>query len=71
MEHRATPRHDLIIPFLRMWVGPMDYTPGAMLNAQRESFRVNAVEPMSRGTLHHWRYRGESPRQMHSPDQVP
>ena len=50
---RATPRHDLIIPFLRMWVGPMDYTPGAMLNAQRESFRVNAVEPMSQGTRVH------------------
>lgn len=50
---RATPRHDLIIPFLRMWVGPMDYTPGAMLNAQKESFRINAVEPMSQGTRVH------------------
>ncbi len=50
---RATPRHDLIIPFLRMWVGPMDYTPGAMLNAQKESFRINAVEPMSQGTRAH------------------
>lgn len=50
---RATPRHDLIIPFLRMWAGPMDYTPGAMLNAQKESFRINAVEPMSQGTRVH------------------
>ena len=50
---RATPRHDLINPFLRKRVGPMDYTPGAMLNAQRESFRVNAVEPMSQGTRVH------------------
>ena len=52
-SERATPHHDLIIPFLRMWVGPMDYTPGAMLNAQPESFRVSHVEPMSQGTRAH------------------
>ena len=52
-SERATPRHDLIIPFLRMWVGPMDYTPGAMLNAQPESFRISHVEPMSQGTRAH------------------
>ena len=50
---RATPRHDLIIPFLRMWAGPMDYTPGAMLNSQPEWFRINNLEPMSQGTRVH------------------
>lgn len=52
-SERATPKHDLIIPFLRMWAGPMDYTPGAMLNAQPFSFRINNVEPMSQGTRVH------------------
>ena len=39
--------HDVIIPYLRMWVGPMDYTPGAMLNAHPETFYENQHEPMS------------------------
>ena len=52
-SERATPKHDLIIPYLRMWVGPMDYTPGAMLNAQPECFRINQTEPMSHGTRVH------------------
>lgn len=52
-SNRATPHHDLIIPYLRMWVGPMDYTPGAMLNAQKETFFANQFEPMSQGTRCH------------------
>lgn len=52
-SNRATPKHELIIPFIRMWVGPMDFTPGAMLNAQPESFRINQIEPMSQGTRTH------------------
>ena len=47
---RATVTHDVIIPYLRMWVGPMDYTPGAMLNAHPETFYENQHEPMSQGT---------------------
>lgn len=50
---RATPKHQLIIPYLRQWVGPMDFTPGAMLNAQKECFRISHVEPMSQGTRCH------------------
>lgn len=49
-SERCTPEHQLIIPYLRQWVGPMDYTPGAMLNAQPESFRINECEPMCQGT---------------------
>lgn len=52
-SNRATPRHDVIIPYLRMWVGPMDYTPGAMLNAHPETFYANQHEPMSQGTRSH------------------
>ena len=50
---RATVTHDVIIPYLRMWVGPMDYTPGAMLNAHPETFYENQHEPMSQGTRSH------------------
>jgi alpha-glucosidase len=50
---RATVSHDLIIPYLRMWAGPMDYTPGAMLNAQPETFHASHKEPMSQGTRSH------------------
>lgn len=50
---RATVTHDVIIPYLRMWVGPMDYTPGAMLNAHLETFYENQHEPMSQGTRSH------------------
>lgn len=52
-SNRATVKHDLIIPYLRMWAGPMDYTPGAMLNAHDETFSSNQKEPMSHGTRSH------------------
>lgn len=48
-----TPDHDLTLPFTRMLAGPMDYTPGAMLNASRENFRIVFTEPMSQGTRCH------------------
>lgn len=50
---RCTPVHQLIIPYLRQWAGPMDFTPGAMLNVQPELFRINNVEPMGQGTRCH------------------
>jgi alpha-glucosidase len=50
---KANPEHDLIIPFIRMLAGPMDYTPGAMLNASEESFRPVWSSPMSQGTRCH------------------
>ncbi len=33
-----TPDHNLTLPFTRMVAGPMDYTPGAMLNFERNNF---------------------------------
>jgi alpha-glucosidase len=50
---KANPEHDLILPFLRMVAGPMDYTPGAMINATQESFRPIWSTPMSQGTRCH------------------
>jgi alpha-glucosidase len=44
------PRHTLTIPFIRMLAGPMDFTPGAMRNAQKKNFRPVFDRPMSLGT---------------------
>lgn len=48
-----TPEHDVTLPFTRMLVGPMDYTPGATLNATREGFASNFARPSSQGTRCH------------------
>ncbi len=45
--------YDVSIPFIRMVAGPMDYTPGAMRNANKESFRPVNEMPMSQGTRCH------------------
>lgn len=49
----VTPEHDLLIPFIRMLAGPMDFTPGAMRNAQEKQFRTVFDVPMSQGTRCH------------------
>jgi alpha-glucosidase len=48
-----TPHQDLILPFIRMVPGPMDYTPGAMINAQPKNFAPIFDRPMSQGTRVH------------------
>ncbi len=48
-----TPGHDLTLPFIRMLAGPMDYTPGAMINAAKNNFRAIWNRPMSQGTRCH------------------
>jgi alpha-glucosidase len=48
-----TPTHNVTIPFTRMLVGPIDYTPGAMVNAQPENFAARFTRPMSQGTRAH------------------
>ncbi|HKW65129.1 MAG TPA: glycoside hydrolase family 97 protein [Candidatus Acidoferrum sp.] len=47
------PKHNVTLPFTRMFLGPMDYTPGAMLNAQKASFVPIFNRPMSLGTRCH------------------
>jgi alpha-glucosidase len=44
------PRYVVTIPYLRMLAGPMDYTPGAMRNANKANFRSINDNPMSQGT---------------------
>jgi alpha-glucosidase len=47
------PEHNVTLPFTRMFLGPMDYTPGAMVNAARKSFAKIFEAPMSLGTRCH------------------
>src|SRR5262249_7851296 len=46
----ADPPHNVTLPFTRMFLGPMDYTPGAMLNATRDTFAPLNHRPMALGT---------------------
>jgi alpha-glucosidase len=48
-----TPEHNVTLPFTRMLAGPMDYTPGAMINAQESQFHPVFDRPMSMGTRVH------------------
>ena len=48
-----TPDHNLTLPFIRMVAGPMDYTPGAMLNFERNNFTPIFNRPGSQGTRVH------------------
>jgi alpha-glucosidase len=52
-EAEITPQHNITLPFTRMVAGPMDYTPGATINATKENFRIVYTEPMSMGTRAH------------------
>jgi len=47
------PEHNVTLPFTRMFLGPMDFTPGAMLNAPKSSFAPIFNHPMSLGTRCH------------------
>ncbi len=47
------PANDLKAVFTRMVAGPMDYTPGAMINSTKASFRPNGRQPGSQGTRVH------------------
>lgn len=49
----SEPKHNVTLPFTRMFLGPMDYTPGAMRNATRTTFRAINSQPMAMGTRCH------------------
>ena len=50
---QPTPEHNVTLPYIRMVAGPMDYTPGAMRNAQEDHFMAVFDRPMSLGTRVH------------------
>ena len=47
------PRNDLLSLYCRMSAGPMDYTPGAMLNMTRKQYKASFEQPGSQGTRVH------------------
>lgn len=49
-DKMATPWMAVTLPYIRMFAGPMDYTPGAMRNAQQKDFAPINSNPMSLGT---------------------
>lgn len=50
---KATPEHDLLLPFIRMTAGPMDYEPGFFENASKELHRPTPERVSSQGTRCH------------------
>lgn len=53
-DYSANPDHHLLIPFIRMLAGPMDYTPGSMRNSSKETFKpVDPGLPSTQGTRCH------------------
>jgi len=52
-DDEATPPHEVTLPFTRMVLGAMDFTPGAMRNATKKDFHADFDAPMSQGTRAH------------------
>ena len=50
---RITPSHNVTLPFTRMLVGPMDYTPGGFHNVTKEQFKPQVKAPMVMTTRAH------------------
>ena len=46
----ASPENAVTFPFMRMLAGPVDYTPGAMMNATKGDFKPVFNRPGSQGT---------------------
>jgi alpha-glucosidase len=49
-DSTITPGHTATLPFIRMAAGPMDFTPGGMLNVHQKQFTATPAEPMTLGT---------------------
>jgi alpha-glucosidase len=49
----SEPEHNVTLPFTRMFLGPLDYTPGAMRNATKTTFAPINHQPMAMGTRCH------------------
>ncbi|MGZ8554550.1 MAG: glycoside hydrolase family 97 catalytic domain-containing protein, partial [Chitinophagaceae bacterium] len=50
---KPTPEHNLLLPFIRMTSGPMDYEPGILDNATAKTFRPIGEKVMAQGTRCH------------------
>ncbi len=52
-SEKATPEQNLLLPFIRMVSGPMDYEPGILDNATAKTFRPIGDKVMAMGTRCH------------------
>lgn len=52
-SEQPDPDLNVTLPFIRMVAGPMDFTPGAMVNATKETFNAVFDTPMAPGTRCH------------------
>jgi len=52
-SRRITPTHNVTLPFTRMLLGPMDYTPGGFRNVMPEQFEPSYTGPHVMGTRTH------------------
>jgi len=52
-SENSDPKYNVTMPFIRMMAGPVDYTPGAMNNAQKKDFKAIFDNPMGMGTRCH------------------
>jgi alpha-glucosidase len=52
-SEKPTPEHNLLLPFIRMTSGPMDYEPGILDNATAKTFRPIGDKVMAPGTRCH------------------
>ena len=51
---KANPEHDMMLPFIRMVAGPMDYEPGILQNATREqTSKMGFEKVIAQGTTTH------------------
>jgi alpha-glucosidase len=49
-SRESEPAHNVSLPFTRMFLGPLDFTPGAMRNATRQTFAPINSQAMAMGT---------------------
>lgn len=52
-SRRITPTHNVTLPFTRMLIGPIDYTPGGFRNVAPEDFEPSFTAPKVMGTRAH------------------
>jgi alpha-glucosidase len=48
-----SPEHHNLLPYIRMFTGPMDYIPATMRNSTKGNFRIIGDYPMGQGTRAH------------------
>lgn len=53
VSHNDNTEHHNLLPFIRMFTGPMDYIPATMRNSTKDNFRPLSDYPMGQGTRAH------------------